>query len=71
MLAPTSRPCVATAFTLYSRILDEIEGSGFAVFARRARVGRLRRVAVAGPGLARALWVRRPGSAAVTAGEGW
>jgi 15-cis-phytoene synthase len=74
MLAPTSRPCVATAFALYSRILDEIESSGFAVFARRARVGRLRRAAVAGPGLARALWARRPGPAgpaAVTAGEGW
>jgi phytoene synthase len=73
MLEPASRPCVATAYTLYSRILDEIEGSGFAVFARRARVGRLRRVAVAGPALARALWARRPGvpgPAAVTAGEG-
>jgi phytoene synthase len=74
MLHPASRPCVATAFTLYSRILNEIEGSGFAVFARRARVGRLRRVAVAGPALARALWARRPGlpgPAGAVAGEGW
>jgi phytoene synthase len=74
MLEPASRPCVATAFTLYSRILDEIEGSGFAVFARRARVGRLRRVAVAGPAFGRALWARRPGvpgPGAVTAGQGW
>src|SRR6185437_242584 len=39
MLEPASRPCVDTAFTLYSRILNEIERSGFAVFARRARVG--------------------------------
>ena len=73
MLDPASRPCVATAFTLYSRILDEIEGSGFAVFARRARVGRLRRVAVAGPALARALWARHPGlpgRGAVTAERG-
>ena len=74
MLEPASRPCVDTAFTLYSRILNEIERSGFAVFARRARVGRLRRVAVAGPALARALWARRPslaGPGAVTAREGW
>src|SRR6185437_3941733 len=74
MLEPSSRPCVDTAFTLYSRILNEIERSGFAVFARRARVGRLRRVAVAGPALARALWARRPslpGPGAVTAREGW
>ncbi len=73
MLAPASRPCVATAFSLYSRILDEIERSGFAVFARRARVGRLRRIGVAGPALAWALWARRPGLAAgaVTAGKEW
>jgi 15-cis-phytoene synthase len=59
MLAPASRPCVATALTLYSGILDEIEDSDFAVFARRATVGRLRRVRVAGPALAQALWARR------------
>jgi phytoene synthase len=73
MLAPASRPCVATALALYSRILDEIEGSEFAVFARRARVGQLRRTAVAGPAFAQALWARRPGladPAAVTAEEG-
>ena len=61
MLAPASRPCVATALTLYSAILDRIEDSGFAVFAGRARVGRLRRAQVAGPALARALWARRRG----------
>jgi phytoene synthase len=61
MLAPVSRPCVATALSLYSQILDRIEDCGFAVFARRARVGRLRRVQVAGPALAQALWARRPG----------
>ena len=59
MLAPASRPCVATALTLYSGILDEIEDSDFAVFDRRATVGRLRRVRVAGPAFARALWARR------------
>jgi phytoene synthase len=73
MLAPPSRPCVATALSLYSRILDEIERSEFAVFSRRARVGQLRRVTVAGPALARALWARRPGLAdpGVTADKRW
>ena len=61
MLAPVSRPCVTTALVLYSQILDEIENSDFAVFARRATVGQLRRLQVAGPGLAQALWARRPG----------
>jgi 15-cis-phytoene synthase len=63
MLAPPSRPCVTTALSLYSRILDEIERSEFAVFSSRARVGQLRRVSVAGPALAQALWARRPGLA--------
>ncbi|HEY0936879.1 MAG TPA: phytoene/squalene synthase family protein [Trebonia sp.] len=61
MLAPVSRPCVATALALYSQILNEIEDSDFAVFARRATVGQLRRIRVAGPALAQALWARRPG----------
>ncbi|HEX4833286.1 MAG TPA: phytoene/squalene synthase family protein [Trebonia sp.] len=61
MLAPASRPCVATALSLYSRILDRIEDSGFAVFAGRARVGQWRRAQVALPAIARALWARRPG----------
>jgi phytoene synthase len=61
MLAPVSRPCVATALSLYAGILDEIENSDFAVFAHRATVGRLRRARVAGPGLAQAFWARRPG----------
>jgi len=41
---PGVRPCVATALTLYSEILNRIEDSDFAVFAHRARVGQLRRV---------------------------
>jgi phytoene synthase len=61
MLDPASRPGIATAFTLYSRILDEIEASGFAVFAGRARVSQLRRARAAVPALAQALWARRPG----------
>lgn len=59
MLDPVSRPCVTTAFCLYGAILDRIETSGFAVFAVRARVGRARRLQVAGPALARAMWARR------------
>jgi phytoene synthase len=61
MLHPVSRPCVATALTLYSEILNRIEDSDFAVFAHRARVGQLRRVGVAVPALARAFWARRGG----------
>lgn len=53
-LAPRSRPCVATALTLYSEILDQIEDSGFAIFGRRATVGTARRLRVAGTGLFRA-----------------
>jgi phytoene synthase len=58
MLDPISRPCVATAFTLYQQILDRIEDSGFAVFAERARVGQARRLQVAGLALTQALWAR-------------
>jgi 15-cis-phytoene synthase len=70
LLTPVSRPCVATALSLYSRILDEIEDCDFAVFARRARVGRLRRARVAGPALAQAMWARRPGQQSLAAGAG-
>ncbi len=62
MLAPWSRPCVATALTLYSEILDRIETSDFAVFSHRARVGTARRLQVAGGALIRA-WRARHGSA--------
>lgn len=62
LLAPRSRPCVATALTLYSAILDRIEDSGFAVFNRRATVGNARRAQVAAVGLLRA-WRARAGTA--------
>jgi phytoene synthase len=62
MLAPWSRPCVATALTLYSEILDRIEASDFAVFSHRARVGNARRLQVAGVALFRA-WRARRGKA--------
>ncbi|GAB3734061.1 phytoene/squalene synthase family protein [Amycolatopsis oliviviridis] len=53
MLHPVSRPCVATAATLYSRILDRIEDADHDVFAGRATVSRRRRLAVACGALAR------------------
>jgi 15-cis-phytoene synthase len=67
LLQPASRPCVSTAFTLYSEILDRIEDLNFAVFAQRAHVGQARRLQVAVPGLLAALWARRGHRAAVTA----
>jgi len=63
MLAPWSRPCVATALTLYSEILDHIEASDFAVFSQRASVGTARRMQVAGGALIQA-WRARRGNAA-------
>jgi 15-cis-phytoene synthase len=59
MLAPWSRPCVATALTLYSEILDRIEASDFAVFSKRARVGTARRLQVAAGALVQARRARR------------
>ncbi|MEU4432729.1 phytoene/squalene synthase family protein [Nocardia rhamnosiphila] len=51
LLDPRSRPCVATALTLYSEILDRVEDSDFAVFGRRARVPLPRRITVGTTGL--------------------
>jgi phytoene synthase len=59
LLAPQSRPCVMTAFTLYSEILDRIEDIDFAVFSERASVGLGRRMRVFGGGLIRARRARR------------
>jgi 15-cis-phytoene synthase len=59
MLEPVSRACVGCAFTLYRGILDEIEAADYPVLHRRVSVPRRRRVAVALPGLARALAARR------------
>jgi phytoene synthase len=59
LLAPRSRPCVATALTLYSEILDRIEDCDFAVFAQRASVGTTRRLQVASGALLRSWWARR------------
>jgi 15-cis-phytoene synthase len=58
MLAPVSRACVATAFSLYGGILNEIEAAGYHILSRRVAVPRHRRLAVALPGLSRALIAR-------------
>ncbi len=62
MLHPVSRPCVQTALSLYSGILDRVEDLAYDVFGSRATVGAPRRAAVAGSALVRALWARRPGA---------
>lgn len=59
LLEPRSRPCITTALTLYSEILDRIEELEFAVFSQRATVGNRRRLQVAGAGLLDAWRSRR------------
>lgn len=54
LLAPQSRPCVQTALTLYSDILNRIEEIDFQVFSQRASVGKVRRLQVFAGGLVRA-----------------
>ena len=63
LLAPQSRPCVTTAFTLYSEILDRIEDIDFEVFSERASVGKGRRLQVFTGGLVRARRARRTAAA--------
>ena len=63
LLQPRSRPCVTTALTLYSDILNCIEDSDFAVFGRRATVGTARRLRVATGGLVASWRMRSPGAA--------
>jgi len=58
MLEPASRACVACAFTLYRRILDQIEAADYDILHRRVSVPRRTRAAVAVPGLLRALAAR-------------
>ncbi|MBH0246158.1 phytoene/squalene synthase family protein, partial [Streptomyces cavourensis] len=55
MLDPVSRPCIRTAFVLYSGILDAIEADGYTVLHRRSVVPRRRRAVVALDGLVRAV----------------
>ena len=58
MLAPRSRPCVMTAYRLYGRILDLVEDADCDVLSRRVVVSNGRRLAVALPALARAVFAR-------------
>jgi phytoene synthase len=58
LLHPASRPCIATACTLYSHILDRIEAHGHNVFAGRVSVGVGRRLVLAGGAVTRSLWAR-------------
>ncbi|PRY02242.1 phytoene/squalene synthase family protein [Allonocardiopsis opalescens] len=58
MLAPASRPCVATAFTLYQGILDEIESADYDVWSARRAVPVGRRLRVALPAVARTVAAR-------------
>jgi phytoene synthase len=53
MLEPVARPCIETAFVLYSAILDRAEAAGFPVLHRRVSVPLPRRAAVALRGAAR------------------
>jgi phytoene synthase len=59
LLHPTSRDCIRTALRLYGGILEEIERADYQVLDRRVSVAPARRLAVAGPGLARAYRARR------------
>jgi phytoene synthase len=62
LLAPSSRPCIGTAFALYGGILDEIERADYRILDRRVAVGIGRRLRIAVPAYyrARRLW-RAPG----------
>ncbi|MGV9720407.1 phytoene/squalene synthase family protein [Nocardia beijingensis] len=59
LLHRRSRPCVTTATTLYSEILDRIEASDYAVFDHRATVPNRRRARVGAAGLVEAWRARR------------
>ena len=59
LLDPTSRDSIRCAFELYGGILGAVEGAGFHVLHRRVSVPLTRRLAVAGPALARARAARR------------
>jgi phytoene synthase len=59
LLDPTSVDCIRTAWKLYAAILDEVERADYRVLDHRVRVGVTRRLAVAGPALARAHVARR------------
>jgi phytoene synthase len=59
LLAPTSRPCISAADTLYCGIVDEVEKIDYQVFDTRATVPLSRRLVVAGGAWGRAVQARR------------
>ncbi|KOV81013.1 phytoene/squalene synthase family protein [Nocardia sp. NRRL S-836] len=54
MLAPSSRPCIETAYLLYSGILDAVEDAGYEVLDRRVSVSLPARLRIALPAYRRA-----------------
>jgi phytoene synthase len=58
LLAPASRPCVRTAYTLYAGILERIVQADYDVLHQRVTVPTRTRLAVALPALARAYAAR-------------
>ena len=60
LLHPSSRPCIKTARTLYSEILDAVEARDYDVFSGRAAVTGRRKLAVALRSLASATRVAWP-----------
>ncbi|GAA2975079.1 phytoene/squalene synthase family protein [Streptomyces enissocaesilis] len=59
MLHPSSRPCIETAYTLYSGILEAVEDADYEILDRRVHVGLSTRLKVALPAYARARRLRR------------
>jgi phytoene synthase len=58
LLAPVSRPCIRTAYRLYSAILDRVVAHDYAVLHRRVAVPWGRRVTIAAPEAVKAYLVR-------------
>ena len=58
-LAPESRACIEAASELYCGIVDEVEKIDYQIFDKRAKTSTLRRLSVAIPAFARALFARR------------
>lgn len=54
MLHPSSRECVSSALTLYSRILDELAASDYQVFGTRHGIGKMAALRLAVPAYIRA-----------------
>ncbi|GGU82985.1 phytoene/squalene synthase family protein [Lentzea flava] len=69
LLAPSSRACIATAFTLYGGILDEIERADYRILDRRVAVSVAGRLKVAIPAYRSARRFRRAGIPASAGGE--